>query len=427
MADNYLITGYWGEPHVTAENDRGFNAAIFGAGKFVLPVGEMFRAEYIGNNTVRVYDGKLIDNGALAGIPAGEYIDLLIPEAGQGMNRNDLIIFQYSQDASTLIESGVFVVLSGTETSETAVDPDLTESDLLTNKATFDQMALWRIPVSGTVISDPVQLFEEHGLTNVDNTPDTEKYVKFAQEAGIARGVDSALTIRFNGGRTENTDMWTFDGSTARTVNITPDKIGAAPAGYGLGTGGVYPSAVGVTGCGMTRGGFYRWDASGQSDGFPFVYGSMIVSPRTADTTSFQLAFCHADSYIGTMAARLYSTSTDYPWEYINPPMTAGQAYRTTERWNGKAVYAKLINLGTLQASGLKNHDTGLWYSENVTFIDLRAMATDGTFQYDMNSKIFTAGHAYMWTNTNKWYVNINCESDMSSLTGKAIVKWVYN
>lgn len=160
MADNYLITGYWGEPHVTAENDRGFNAAVFGAGKFVLPVGEMFRAEYIGNNTVRVYDGKLIDNGAVAGIPAGKYIDLLIPEAGQGMNRNDLVIFQYSQDASTLVESGVFVVLSGVETSGTAVDPILAEEDLLTDKATFDQMALWRVPVSGANISAPVQLFE---------------------------------------------------------------------------------------------------------------------------------------------------------------------------------------------------------------------------------------------------------------------------
>ena len=159
MADNYLITGYWGVPHVTSENDRGINAAIFGAGRFVLPVGEQFRAEYIGNNTVRIYDGKLIDNGAVAGIPAGEYVDLLIPEAGQGMNRNDLIVFQYSQDPSTLIESGVFMVLPGEETSGTATDPELSQQDLLTNEATLDQMALWRVPVSGTVISAPVQLF----------------------------------------------------------------------------------------------------------------------------------------------------------------------------------------------------------------------------------------------------------------------------
>ncbi len=160
MAENYLITGYWGVPHVTSENDRGINAAIFGAGRFVLPVGEQFRAEYIGNNTVRIYDGKLIDNGAVAGIPAGEYVDLLIPEAGQGMKRNDLIIFQYSQDPSTLIEKGVFMVLPGEETSGTATDPALSQQDILTNEATLDQMALWRVPVSGSVISSPVQLFE---------------------------------------------------------------------------------------------------------------------------------------------------------------------------------------------------------------------------------------------------------------------------
>lgn len=159
MAENYLITGYWGEPHVTVENDRGFNAAVFGTGKFVLPVGEMFRAEYIGNNIVRIYDGKLIDNGAVAGIPAGEYLEFMIPEAGQGMKRNDLIIFEYSRNDSTLVESGTFKVISGAETSEAAVDPVLTESNLLSNIASFDQMALWRVSVSGAVISNPEILY----------------------------------------------------------------------------------------------------------------------------------------------------------------------------------------------------------------------------------------------------------------------------
>lgn len=160
MADNYLITGYWGEPHVTPENDRGINAAIFGAGRFVLPVGEQFKAEYIGNNTVRMYDGKLIDNGAVAGIPAGRYIDLLIPETGQGMKRIDLIVFQYSKDASTLVESGSFVVVSGTETDEPAASlPELTQQDILSDTATIDQMALWSVAVEGSVISTPEKLF----------------------------------------------------------------------------------------------------------------------------------------------------------------------------------------------------------------------------------------------------------------------------
>ena len=160
MADNYLITGYWGTPHVTSENDRGIHAAIFGAGRFVLPVGERLRAEYIGNNTVRIYDGKLLDNGAAAGIPAGNFVDLLISSAGQSMNRNDLIVFQYSVDSSTLAEVGEFVVIKGTETSGTAADPSLTQQDLLSGSATFDQMPLYRVSVSGAAISAPTKLFE---------------------------------------------------------------------------------------------------------------------------------------------------------------------------------------------------------------------------------------------------------------------------
>ena len=70
----------------------------------------------------------------------------------------------------------------------------------------------------------------QENLSNVNNTADTEKYVKFAQEALAARGLQNAMTVRLNGGRTEGTDQFTFDGSTARTVNITPDKIGAAEA-----------------------------------------------------------------------------------------------------------------------------------------------------------------------------------------------------
>ena len=160
MATNYLITGYHGEPHVTAENDRGINAAIFGVGRFVLPVGNQFRAEYIGNNTIRMYDGKLVDNGAAAGIPAGHYVDLLIPETGQGMFRNDIIAFKYKKDTKTLVESGEFVVVSGTESAEVATDPTVEHQDLLTDEATLDYVPLWRVSVAGATISDPEPLFE---------------------------------------------------------------------------------------------------------------------------------------------------------------------------------------------------------------------------------------------------------------------------
>lgn len=231
MAENFLITGYWGEPHVTSENDRGINAAMFGTGRFVLPVGEQFRAEYIGNNTIRMYDGKLMDNGAAAGIPAGEYVDLLVPEAGQGMNRNDLIVFQYSQSAATLIESGTFLMLQGVETSETAVDPTLTEEDLLSGTATFDQMALWRVSVSGTTISAPVQLFtvrpsnvENH---NVDTTAHADIRAAIPTKTSQLTNDKGFLTSY-----TETDPTVPSWAKSASKPTYTASEVGAAAAGH---------------------------------------------------------------------------------------------------------------------------------------------------------------------------------------------------
>lgn len=66
------------------------------------------------------------------------------------------------------------------------------------------------------------------GLGNADNTADSEKHVAYAGTAGSANKVANQMIIRFNGGGTESTDKWTYDGSTSRSVNITPEKIGAA-------------------------------------------------------------------------------------------------------------------------------------------------------------------------------------------------------
>lgn len=158
MADNYLITGYRGEAHVTAENDRCIHAAAFGTGRFVLPIGEQFRAEYIGSNKIRIHSGMLMDNGTAAGIPIGESVDLSVYNAGQGMKRNDLIVFAYTKNSSTLIESGVFKVVMGTETSGTPSDPTLTQNDLLSGRAGVENMPLWRVTVEGTSIGTPVRV-----------------------------------------------------------------------------------------------------------------------------------------------------------------------------------------------------------------------------------------------------------------------------
>lgn len=42
----------------------------------------------------------------------------------------------------------------------------------------------------------------------------------------IAAKVNSSITVKLNGGTTEGTNMFTFDGSAAKSVDITPSGLG---------------------------------------------------------------------------------------------------------------------------------------------------------------------------------------------------------
>ena len=373
MSENYLITGYWGEPHVTSENDRGINAAIFGAGRFVLPVGEQFRAEYIGNNTVRMYDGKLMDNGAVAGIPAGEYIDLLIPEAGQGMNRNDLIIFQYSQDRSTLIEKGVFMVLSGEETSGTAIDPELSQEDLLTNEAILDQMALWRVTVSGTVISAPVQLFEvskniKNAGSVVTEAISTDGVAYSATVPGVTElyaglevtiipnmaSATTAPTLNINGLGAKNirlpvstnTAMLAQPDNETYYVDGRPVKLIYDPKYAGKGSWVVV--------------GRQRQTGSDLYGSVPVEKGGTGADNAEEARTNLGVApSTENPSYPGC-----YYRTVNGATEWINPPMQRGVEYRTSKRYKGAVVYEKVDESGNI-----------LWRAENETAWHLLASA----------------------------------------------------
>lgn len=83
-------------------------------------------------------------------------------------------------------------------------------------------------------------------VINPSSTQTTNQIVLYLDKASLfpngisgnassASKVNQSLAVKLNGGSTEGTNLFTFNGSAAKTVNITPSSIGAAPA-YSYGT-----------------------------------------------------------------------------------------------------------------------------------------------------------------------------------------------
>lgn len=60
----------------------------------------------------------------------------------------------------------------------------------------------------------------------------THNYAGSSSAGGAANSVKTNLTIKLNSGTTEGTNLFTFNGSTAKSINITPNAIGAATSDH---------------------------------------------------------------------------------------------------------------------------------------------------------------------------------------------------
>ena len=134
--------------------------------------------------------------------------------------------------------------------------------------------------------------------------------------------------------------------ATGGSDPITPESIGAAPAGYGL---GVNTARLITDGNDALVGGWFYW---GNIDtNLPFTYGHLRVDPRLMGETSGRqtlMQTAYSDSYPGCVAQRKLADGVWKPWEWVNPPMAVGVEYRTTERHLGNPVYKKMDSDGVI-------------------------------------------------------------------------------
>lgn len=178
MANMHLVTGYAGQEHITALDQGAFNAALIGRDQFVLDVGNALAAQVISNNQIRILDGELMMQGRFVRLDPDTYVDLNIDNGVQGMKRNDLIAARYTKNASTGFEAVDLVVIKGTAAASDPADPAHTEGDMRDRTTALHDFPLWRIPLDGLNVGEPVALFGEPFMDSMRTLPEIRRAVE---------------------------------------------------------------------------------------------------------------------------------------------------------------------------------------------------------------------------------------------------------
>lgn len=124
-----------------------------------------------------------------------------------------------------------------------------------------------------------------------------------------------------------------------------------------------------------------------------------------------------------------YIYTTDGVKEWINPPMTIGVEYRTTERYNRKPVYYKLINFGGLPSSGHRSIEHNIADIEDIPFASCSARnggevayipgSTANT--YDSSADIL--GSTWQAGATTA-HLHVTTNADRTAWTGRFFIKY---
>lgn len=151
-----------------------------------------------------------------------------------------------------------------------------------------------------------------------------------------------------------------------------------APAGYGLGGGAKFITSGSLND--YKNCGWYAWDENVNNT--PFPYGSCIILNKGSSWIVHQIAIA---GYGQSICIRKYFNQTDEwdAWEYINPPMQPGVEYRTTERYQGKPVYVKLIDFGALPNKTIKKVDPNITNFSKLVDMRIIIAMSDGSYHIE--------------------------------------------
>lgn len=163
-----------------------------------------------------------------------------------------------------------------------------------------------------------------------------------------------------------------------------------APAGYGLGG---YCKSINhwdeATACGWYSTANGSPTAATESTVWAGVVTADPITGQITQTVKSQGVYSQGE------AVRHYFDNEWTPWEWVNPPLLQGVEYRTTERYMGQPVYAKLVDCGNMlnaepktiahgcgavivvRCHGATNQGTTIPYRWNDYYLDVSADRTN--------------------------------------------------
>ena len=142
-----IVDGMTGTKHISSDDLSALNVATIGKADCVLKYGDDFALTMQSANSATLGTGVGMVGGKRFWNQAAT--SLTVQSGTQGQKRNDLVVARYAK-TSDGIESITPVVIKGTPTTGTAADPEVTANDL----------KLWRVPLDGISVGEPVKLFE---------------------------------------------------------------------------------------------------------------------------------------------------------------------------------------------------------------------------------------------------------------------------
>lgn len=223
-------------------------------------------------------------------------------------------------------------------------------------------------------------------------------------------------------------------------ANLTAADVGAAPAGYGIGTaskkitddinnavvGGVYYYEAGVKNLPVDI---------GRGTIFVERYGTAEVFQRLKDVRGRKV------ERHGKLENGMWVFD---PPEYVNPPLFMGYAkyaddkykvisteYRTTKRWNGKPVYIKAFDFGALPYNSKKvmriealNLDKVIDYRVNI-YSNATLEIQSSTAPYDKSSGEIVAGSLVTFHTDSEFLFQISTAWDMRHYNALVYVEYI--